>query len=121
MKITRRQLRRLIREMYDAPSAEDVAVITGGTYGPAPDDVMKQVMHHLGKSDLYSAGLPVIDLVKPHFTAWDDGDDQALYDGLTKILSQNHAPDEADVREWINTWLDFFKEDEDKYRHKGKK
>jgi hypothetical protein len=132
MKITRRQLRRLIREMYDAPPAEDVAVITGGTYGPVPDDVIKQVMYHLGKSDLYSAGLPVIELVKPHFAAWDDGDDQVLYDGLTKILSQmqydngwksekKSVPDEADVREWVNTWLDFFKEDEDKYRHKGKK
>ena len=118
--------------MYDAPSAEDVAVITDGTYGPVPDDVMKQVMYHLGNSDLYSAGLPVIELVKPHFAAWDDGDDQVLYDGLTKILSQmqydngwksekKSVPDEADVREWVNTWLDFFKEDEDKYRHKGKK
>ena len=132
MKITKRQLRRIIKEMYDAPSAEDVAVITNGTYGPAPDDVMKQVMYHLGKSDLYSAGLPVIELVKPHFADWDDDDDQVLYDGLTRLLNKMQydnewkaekktTPDEADVHEWVDKWLDYFKEDEDRYRHKGKK
>jgi hypothetical protein len=118
--------------MYDAPPAEDVAVITDGTYGPAPDDVMKQVMYHLGKWDLHAAGIPVIELVKPHFAGWSTDDEQVLYDGLTRLISQvqydnewkdekKSGPDEADVREWVNKWLDFFKEEEDRYRHKGKK